>query len=45
MRTGVCLKMFKMIHLIGKYLGDLVGQEAGMSSCQEGLDASGHVIN
>ena len=24
---------------------DLVGQEAGVSSCQEGPDASGHIMN
>ena len=35
----------KLFHLVGEYLGDLVGQEAGASSCKEGMDASGHVTN
>ena len=36
----------KLFHLIGEYyLRNLVGQEAGASSCQEGLGACGRVTN
>ena len=35
----------KLFHHVFEYLGDFVGQEAGASSCKEGLDASGHVTN
>ena len=35
----------KLFHSVDEYWGDLVGQEAGVSSCQEGLNASGHVTN
>ena len=42
MVVSIGLKLFQ---LGGEYLSDLVGWEAGASSCQEGMDASGHVMS
>ena len=35
----------ELFHMGGEYWGDLVGQEAGESSCREGLVVSGRVTN